>query len=121
MGFFSGITKFIGGANKITNSVMKVVDPVGGILKEKTETASQKAVTTLLGGLFGAPGTPDSGYDDLGGTAPRATSDEAMQSAKNKKINDAKQRRQGFSGGSTLLTTTDDESQRLNKNTLLGM
>ena len=96
------------------------------IKKAISSVAKATKVDSLLGGLFGSP-TPSGSYDDLGGTAATAAtasvaqSDEAMQSAKTKKTNDAKQRRQGFSGGSTLLTTTEDETQQLNKNTLLGM
>ena len=93
------------------------------IKKAISSVAKATKVDSLLGGLFGSP-TPSGSYDDLGGTAATASvaqSDEAMQSAKTKKTNDAKQRRQGFSGGSTLLTTTEDETQQLNKNTLLGM
>ena len=92
------------------------------IKKAISSVAKATKVNSLLGGLFGSP-TPSGSYDDLGGTAatPVAQSEEAMQSAKTKKTNGAKQRRQGFSGGSTLLTTTEDETQQLNKNTLLGM
>lgn len=103
MGFFKEIQKAIGSVAKAT----KLINP------------NSNKINTLL---FGSS-TPSGSYDDLGGTAatPVAQSEEAMQSAKTKKTNDAKQRRQGFSGGSTLLTTTEDETQQLNKNTLLGM
>ena len=120
MGFFKSVQKFIKKANNATNSVMKVVDPIGGRLKEYTEEKSQAKVSSLLGGLFGAPKSSNS-YEDLGGTSTQAVSDEASQSATAKKNIKDKQRRQGFSGGSTLLTETEDENQKLNKNTLLGM
>ena len=120
MGIFKSLQNIVKKANDATNKVMKVVDPVGGYLKEYTEEKSQAKVNSILGGLFGAP-KPSNSYADLGGTTTQAVSDEATQSATAKKNIKDKQRRQGFSGGSTLLTTTDDESQQLNKNTLLGM
>ena len=107
--------------NNAVNKVMKITDPIGGRLKEYTEKKSQAKVSSILGGLFGAPKPSTNNYEDLGGTTTQATSDEAMQSAKDKKVRDGKQRRQGYSGGSTLLTATEDEEQQLNKNTLLGM
>lgn len=120
MGFFKSLQNIVKKANDATNKVMKVVDPVGGRLKEYTEEKSQAKVSSILGGLFGAP-KPSNSYDDLGGTTTQAVSDEAYQSATAKKNIKDKQRRQGFSGGSTLLTETEDENQKLNKNTLLGM
>jgi hypothetical protein len=120
MGFFKSLQNIVKKANDATNKVMKVVDPIGGRLKEYTEEKSQAKVNSILGGLFGAP-KPSNSYDDLGGTTTQAVSDESMQATKDKKNIKDKQRRQGFSGGSTLLTTTEDESQQLNKNTLLGM
>ena len=125
MGLFKSIQKAISKVNNVVNKVMEVTDPIGAKLKEVTETKSQATVNSLLGNLFGAP-KATGGYDDLGGTTEAvpvsaATSDESIQTGKNKKINDAKQRRQGFSGGSTLLVDTDDENQKINKNTLLGM
>ena len=122
MGFFKSIQKVISKANNVVNKVMGVTDPIGAYLKKTTETKSQAAANTMLGGLFGGVPKPENSYEDLGGTATSAVSDEAMQSAKGKKFNKDKQRRQGFSGGSTLLTSTEeDENQQLNKNTLLGM
>ena len=103
--------------NNAVNKVMKVVDPIGGYLKEKTERESQKAVGSLLGGNI----KPANSYEDLGGTSTQAVADEASAVDKAKKYNANKQRRQGFSGGSTLITTSEDEDQKMNKNTLLGM
>lgn len=119
MGLLKSIKKIVSKANDVTNKVMGVVDPIGAKLKIETETKSQAKANSILGGLFG--GDIPNSYEDLGGTTTQATSDEAMQSAKDKKVRDGKQRRQGYSGGSTLLTATEDEEQQLNKNTLLGM
>ena len=114
MGFFKSIQKAVSSVAKAT----KWIDPIGSAVVLNDIKNSNKINTLLFGSS-----TPSGSYDDLGGTATTsvAQSDEAMQSAKTKKTNDAKQRRQGFSGGSTLLTTTEDETQQLNKNTLLGM
>lgn len=118
---FKAVKKAVRSVNNVVNKVMRVADPIGAYLKVKTETKSQAAVNTMLGGLFGGP-KPENGYEDLGGTATSAMSDEAMQSAKDKKYTKDKLRRQGVSGGSTLLTSTEaDDNQQLNKNTLLGM
>lgn len=104
--------------NNAVNKVMKVVDPIGGRLKEYTEEKSQAKVMSLLGG--GAP-KPANSYEDLGGTSNQAVSEDAAAQDKAKKYNANKQKRQGFSGGSTLITSTEDEDQKMNKNTLLGM
>ena len=114
MGWFKSL-------NKAVNSVMKITDPIGGRLKEYTEEKSQAKVATILGGLFGGNIKPPNSYEDLGGTSTQAVSDDAMAQDKAKKYNAGKQKRQGFSGGSTLITSTEDEDQKMNKNTLLGM
>ena len=103
--------------NNAVNKVMKVVDPIGGRLKEYTEEKSQKAVASMLGGNI----KPPNSYEDLGGTSTQAVSEDSMAQDKAKKYNANKQKRQGFSGGSTLITSTEDEDQKMNKNTLLGM
>ena len=126
MGAVKTIQNIITKANNVTNDVMKVVDPIGGRLKEVTETKSQAKANSLLGGLFGGPPKPGESYEDLGGTtaqapATAALSEDSLVQDKAKKFNAAKQRRQGFSGGSTLITSTEDEDQKMNKNTLLGM
>ena len=103
--------------NNAVNKVMKVVDPIGGRLKEYTEQKSQAKVMSLLGGDI----KPANSYEDLGGTSTQAVSEDAAAQDKAKKYNANKQKRQGFSGGSTLITSTEDEEQKMNKNTLLGM
>ena len=121
MGFFKSIQKVFTKVNNSVNDVMKVVDPIGGRLKEYTETKSQAAVNTMLGNLFGGGIKPANSYEDLGGTSTQAVSEDSMAQDKAKKYNANKQKRQGFSGGSTLITSTEDEDQKMNKNTLLGM
>ena len=119
MSFFKSLQKIVDKANNVTNKVMKVTDPIGAYLKVETETKSQEKVKSILGGLFSKDAPQEDGYEDLGGTTAR--SDETLQSAKDKKYRDGKMRRQGVSGGSTLITSTEDEEQKMNKSTLLGM
>lgn len=108
MGFFK---KLFTTVNNHVNDVMKVVDPVGGYLKEYTETRSQTDIMKMMG-LGGS-----ASYGDLGGT--KAVSEEtSVADAKNKRLADRK-RRQGPGGGTTLLTM--DDSERLEKSTLLGL
>jgi hypothetical protein len=116
-----GAKKIFNTVNNAVNKVTKVVDPVGGYLKEYTEQKSQAAVNSFLGNLMGGNQKPANSYEDLGGTSTQAVSEDAMVQDKAKKFNANKQKRQGFSGGSTLITSTEDEDQKMNKNTLLGM
>jgi RNA 3'-terminal phosphate cyclase len=101
--------------NNIVNKVMKVADPVGGFLKEKTEKGSQKDLAKMLGLTppSAIPGEADN---------RRMDADESTVEKKDEKDTiAARQRRQGSGPGSTLLTNSDDESQRLSKSTLLGL
>lgn len=101
--------------NNIVNKVMKVADPVGGYLKEKTEKGSQKDLAKMLGlGATNAGPVEDDGRRMAVGESTIEKKDEKDALA-------ARQRRQGSGPGSTLLTNSDDESQRLSKSTLLGL
>lgn len=113
MGFFKSIQKIFTKANNNVNRIMKVVDPVGGYLKEYTETNSQKDLMKMMG-LGGSA----SSYDDLGGTQKAVSDETSVADSKNKRLADRK-RRQGPGGGTTLLTM--DDSERLEKSTLLGL
>lgn len=113
MGFFKSIQRIFTKANNNVNRIMKVVDPVGGYLKEYTETNSQKDLMKMMG-----LGGGSSSYDDLGGTQKAVSDETTAADSKNKRLADRK-RRQGPGGGTTLLTM--DDSERLEKSTLLGL
>lgn len=113
----SAVKKIVNKANQNVNKVMRVVDPIGAYLKEKTETASQKEAQKLLGGLFGGGSKPrDSGGQGVA-TGGNAVSEESLTSVKARR-EQRLQRRQGNGTGSTLLMTEDDT--RLQGSTLLG-
>jgi hypothetical protein len=115
VGFFKSIKSVFDKGNNLVNDVMKVTDPVGGYLKEVTEKRSQADIAKMLGLV---PPTARPGYADN----RRLAADEATVEKKDEKDTiAARQRRQGAGPGSTLLTTSDDESQRLSKSTLLGL
>lgn len=109
------VKKIIDKANSNVNKVMRVVDPIGAYLKEKTETASQKEAQKLLGGLFGGPKAGDVGKGVA--TGGNAVSEESLTPVKARR-EQRLQRRQGGGTGSTLLMTEDDT--RLQGSTLLG-
>jgi hypothetical protein len=121
MGFFKSLQNIVKKANDATNKVMKVTDPIGGYLKEYTETKSQAKVNSLLTGMMGG-GAPQQQSDDGSPTTitqPKAVSDESLDANKGKAFDKVRKRRQGVEGGATLLT--GDEESQLEKRTLLGM
>jgi len=129
-GFFGGIGKIFSSAhnnifkpvNEAVNDVMKVVDPIGGYLKEKTETAADKEAMKLISGLTGGAPSLDapnpSGTGSGVATGGKAVSNESINSVKARKERAASQKRQGAGTGSTLLMTEDQT--RLQGSTLLG-
>lgn len=124
-GFFGGIGKIFSSAhnnifkpvNDAVNDVMKVVDPIGGYLKEKTETSADKEAMKLLGGLAGGATNPE-GTGRGVAIERKAVSNESINSVKARKERAASQKRQGAGTGSTLLMTEDQT--RLQGSTLLG-
>lgn len=124
-GFFGGIGKIFSSShnnifkpvNDAVNDVMKVVDPIGGYLKEKTETAADKEAMKLLGGLTGGATNPE-GTGRGVAIERKAVSNESINSVKARKERAASQKRQGAGTGSTLLMTEDQT--RLQGSTLLG-
>lgn len=117
MGFFKSLKKLVSKANKLTNSVMKVADPIGGYLKEYTETKSQADLAKMLGL---AP--PKQSAGGMSFDTRRLAADEATIEKKDEQETlAARQRRQGSGPGSTLLTASGDDNQLLSKSTLLGL
>lgn len=117
MGFFKKLKKVFNKVNSHVNSVMKVVDPVGGYLKEYTENKSQADLAKMLG-LVPPKQSASGGAVD----SRRLAADEATIEKKDEMDNiAARKRRQGSGPGSTLLTGAGDENQLLSKSTMLGL
>lgn len=109
-----GLSNVAGNIKKLEDSVfrsdlVKTLDPLGAAVYSDVQRNLARLGTLLT------PNMPV--YDNLGGT--QARSDEAIAADAKKQRLDAKGRRQGAGVGATLLT--DDDTQQLEKSTLLGL